>query len=402
MSSTPTIPPSADPAITSIPGAAPNGPVPVPGVPLPAFDNTLGALYIGSTLSMLLYGIICLQMFIYITSTRTKKDSRWTKLFILVNFVSDSPRSAHTANQATLTASVYKFLVSDYLNPFALPSGGAGSGEIFTYVSGADLRASTILADFVTPQAHSIIGTSGILFIQLFFSWRIWAFSGASLNFRTRILISTLTVILALFSFGCSIDLAITGFNHRLLTVNTPDFILAYKLSSSSRVAFDVFVTFAMTLTLYRSRSGVKRTDHVITLLIMFTVNTNLLTTLVSIAELVTFIALPKATVYGGLGFLSAKLYFNTLLASLNSREYMRNELIPADSVISSSQLATSTGTKGLGTYSSASSFPGSGPVKKLLRVDESMTFVSSKQSEGDTGSYEMAPQPPIKQPELV
>ncbi|KAF4583535.1 hypothetical protein EYR38_002287 [Pleurotus pulmonarius] len=269
MSSTPTIPPSADPAITSIPGAAPNGPVPVPGVPLPAFDNTLGALYIGSTLSMLLYGIICLQMFIYITSTRTKKDS-------------------HTANQATLTASVYKFLVSDYLNPFALPSGGAGSGEIFTY-------------------AHSIIGTSGILFIQL---------------------------------------------------------------------------------------SGVKRTDHVITLLIMFTVNTNLLTTF--------FIALPKATVYGGLGFLSAKLYFNTLLASLNSREYMRNELIPADSVISSSQLATSTGTKGLGTYSSASSFPGSGPVKKLLRVDESMTFVSSKQSEGDTGSYEMAPQPPIKQPELV
>ncbi|KAF9495106.1 hypothetical protein BDN71DRAFT_1447997 [Pleurotus eryngii] len=377
MSSTPTIPPPADPAITSIPGAAPNGPVPVPGAPILAFDNTLGALYIGSTLSMLLYGIICLQMFLYITSTRTKKDSRWTKLFVSVNLAID------TANQATITASIYKFLVSDYLNPFALPSGGAGSGEIFTY-------------------AHSLIGACGVLFIQLFFSWRIWAFSGASLNFRTRILIPTLTVILALFSFGCSVDLAITGFNHRLLSVNTPDFILAYRLSSSSRVAFDLFMTFAMTLTLYRSRSGVKRTDHVITLLIMFTVNTNLLTTLLSISELVTFIALPKATVYGGLGFLSPKLYFNTLLASLNSREYMRNELVPADSVISSSQLAISTGTKGLGTYSSALSFPGSGLVKKLLRVDESTTFIASKKSEGDAGSYEMAPQPPVKQPELV
>ncbi|KAF4564796.1 Condensin complex subunit [Pleurotus pulmonarius] len=257
MSSTPTVLPPTDPAITSIPGAAPGGPVPVPGIPLPAFDNTLGALFIGAVLSMMLYGIICLQMFIYITSERTKKDSIWTRLL-----------------------------------------------------------------------AQSISASCGVLLTQLFFSWRIWAFSGVSLNSPTRLVICILTVLLALFSFGSSIDLAINGFNHRLLTVNTPDFILSYKLSACSRFVFDVFITLAMTWTLYRSRSGVKRSDHVIKLLIMFTVNTNLLTTLLSISELVTFLALPNATIYGGLGFLSPKLHaFLSLFHNMGDSFELQDEI---------------------------------------------------------------------------
>jgi hypothetical protein len=59
-------------------------------------------------------------------------------------------------------------------------------------------------------------------------------------------------------------DVAITGFNHRLLSVNTPEFIvsvfplhfiklyrpiyikLAFKLATTSQVAFDVIMTVAM------------------------------------------------------------------------------------------------------------------------------------------------------------
>ncbi|KAG9221593.1 hypothetical protein CCMSSC00406_0007232 [Pleurotus cornucopiae] len=214
----------------------------------------------------------------------------------------------YTVHQAMTTAAMYKFLISDFVNPLALASKAAGSGNVFIF-------------------AQSVSATCGILLAQLFFSWRIWAFSGTSLNPPARMSISILTVLLALFSFGSSVDLALEGFNHQLLTSTGPGLILAYKLSASSRVVFDLFVTFAMTLALYRSRSGVKRTDHVITLLIMFTVNTNLLTTLFSVSELVTFLVMPQATLYGALGLLSPKLYLNTLLASLNSREYMQKEL---------------------------------------------------------------------------
>ena len=30
-----------------------------------------------------------------------------------------------------MVATIYKFLVSDYLDPLLLPSGGAGSGEVY-------------------------------------------------------------------------------------------------------------------------------------------------------------------------------------------------------------------------------------------------------------------------------
>ncbi|KAJ8693499.1 hypothetical protein PTI98_008487 [Pleurotus ostreatus] len=62
-------------------GPIPGGVIPFPK--MPAMDNTLGAMFIGASLAMLLYGIICLQIFIYITSRRTRRDSRWTRLFIV-------------------------------------------------------------------------------------------------------------------------------------------------------------------------------------------------------------------------------------------------------------------------------------------------------------------------------
>ncbi|KAF5333951.1 hypothetical protein D9758_017598 [Tetrapyrgos nigripes] len=131
--------------------------------------------------------------------------------------------------------------------------------------------------------------------------------------------------------------LAISGYSHHLDTGNAPGYILGYKLSASSRIAYDVFVTGAIVLSLHHSRSGVKRSDHLITKFILFTVNTNLLTTLLSVSELVTFLALPKSAVYGGLGFMSPKTYINTFLATLNAREYFRGRHL----VVSSSELVS-------------------------------------------------------------
>ena len=34
-----------------------------------------------------------------------------------------------------MTAGIYKFLVSDFLNPKLLPSGSAGSGEVYGHLS---------------------------------------------------------------------------------------------------------------------------------------------------------------------------------------------------------------------------------------------------------------------------
>ncbi|KAK0192357.1 hypothetical protein F5146DRAFT_1039488 [Armillaria mellea] len=219
----------------------------VPALPtsLPALDNTLGALYIGTCLSTLLYGVICVQTFIYITSYRARSDRWWLKAFVFVGL--------DTVNQGMMVAGMYRFLVSDFANPIALEGKGAGGGKAF-------------------------------------FCWRIWRFSASSLKVWMRI-----------------------GFVAIMLVI---------KLAASSGMAFDVIMTLAMIMSLHRARSGVVRSDHVITLLTLFTVNTNLITT--------SFLVLPDATVYGGIFFLIAKSYLNSFLAILNSREYLREKMDPS------------------------------------------------------------------------
>ncbi|KAK0434368.1 hypothetical protein EV421DRAFT_1840952 [Armillaria borealis] len=51
---------------------------------LTAFDNTLGVLYIGSSLATALYGVICVQTFLYITSNRTRSDGWPMKLLVFI------------------------------------------------------------------------------------------------------------------------------------------------------------------------------------------------------------------------------------------------------------------------------------------------------------------------------
>ncbi|KAF4583564.1 hypothetical protein EYR38_002317 [Pleurotus pulmonarius] len=193
-----------------------------------------------------------------------------------------------------MTATMYKLLVSDFANPYALASTGLASGEAFTYVL---LVEALGYFQKIPPRP-----------LESYY-----------LNLDHDVSPVLLCCI------GYYLNLAVEGFAHSSLTVKSPDFTLAYTLAASSRVLFDLFITFGMTITLYRSRSGVEQTDHVITLMILFIVNTNLLTTLLSISELVTvrspisldarranvdtmqFFALPTAAIYGGLGFLTPK-----------------------------------------------------------------------------------------------
>ncbi|PPQ93000.1 hypothetical protein CVT25_000201 [Psilocybe cyanescens] len=201
-----------------------------PNFAFPKFDATLGALYVGSGVATILYGALS------------------------------------SAEQAAMMAGIYRFLVTDFLNPFALPSGGPGSAEVFIYVESLLLACISVM-------------------IQWFFCWRIWVFTASSFGTRSRIAFTVLTVSLSVFSFASYVDLAINGFNHKILTGNTPDFIID-SYSSSPRAAN------------------------------------------------VQFLVLPHATVYGAIGFLLGKTYFNSFLAILNSREYLREKFDNSDDMV--------------------------------------------------------------------
>jgi hypothetical protein len=75
---------------------------------------------------------------------------------------------------------------------------------------------------------------------------------------------------------------------------------------------------------IHQSRSGIKSSDNIIDTLIIFTVNTGAITCSASTAHLVFFLASPNTGVHFAFHFVLAKLYTNSLYASLNTRALFR------------------------------------------------------------------------------
>ncbi|EDQ99405.1 uncharacterized protein LACBIDRAFT_335046 [Laccaria bicolor S238N-H82] len=88
--------------------------------------------------------------------------------------------------------------------------------------------------------------------------------------------------------------------------------------------AGDVVIAASLCTILHRSRTGFHRSDTIITKLIVFSVNTGLLTSLCALASLVSILAWPTTYIYIAFFFCIGRLYTNSLLATLNARKKIR------------------------------------------------------------------------------
>ncbi|KAI0668078.1 hypothetical protein C8Q78DRAFT_1048224 [Trametes maxima] len=91
-------------------------------------------------------------------------------------------------------------------------------------------------------------------------------------------------------------------------------------------VIVDVILTSTLVFMLRRSRIGSRRSDSLIHVLILYTVNTGLLTSIVSIAVFVFALMLPGNLIYAGISIVGAKLYANSVLAVINSRSAINDK----------------------------------------------------------------------------
>ncbi|KAJ4466945.1 hypothetical protein C8J55DRAFT_526811 [Lentinula edodes] len=66
----------------------------------------------------------------------------------------------------------------------------------------------------------------------------------------------------------------------------------------------------------------------------LFSINSGLITSVASIACLITYLAIPKTWVYLTLCFLISRLYSNTFLCALNSRQILQNETNDMDTPV--------------------------------------------------------------------
>ncbi|KAI0759696.1 hypothetical protein BD413DRAFT_722215 [Trametes elegans] len=91
----------------------------------------------------------------------------------------------------------------------------------------------------------------------------------------------------------------------------------------SISVATELMISSSVAYYLYSRRTGLQRSNDIITKLIALTITTGMLTTLFNVADLIAYITARDDLYVLFFNFMLGKLYANSLLSSLNSREYL-------------------------------------------------------------------------------
>ncbi|KAG9226677.1 hypothetical protein CCMSSC00406_0006098 [Pleurotus cornucopiae] len=253
-----------------------------------AIDNTMGAALIGCILAAALYGVSTVQTFFYFT--HYSRDPWYTQQIVLAVWVFD------TLHQALITHTVYHYVISNYFNPMALGNMSA--------------RRSILLEVLV----NGFIG----LIVQSYLMHRIWRLSGKKI--WPLILIGPFIVG----EFMCSLVFTILS-----LQMTTFAELTSLKgLSMSVNVlaaAGDLLISICLVLMLHKRRTGFKKSNTIISRLIIFTINTGLLTTMCAIASLISILVWDTTLIYVSFFFCIGRFYANTLLATLNARSIIRS-----------------------------------------------------------------------------
>ncbi|CAA7263560.1 unnamed protein product [Cyclocybe aegerita] len=249
--------------------------------------DSVGALQIGSLFSIFLFGIVTLQAYIYYTTFR---QDRWGyKTLVGAVWLLEI---GHTI---AVSYEVYRATITLYGKPQllltfpALSSGIAIAGAITTLVQCFfALRLFRVL-----PKPYAYIGIfcmslSSIRFVgSVYLSYRAVT-SKSVQDYREN----NSWLVTTLLSTGASIDV--------IIAVS-----MLYYLSKKRSQAFERIAT-------------------VIDRLIAYTVRTGLLTSVAAVVLLICYQAMPNNLVWLALYTSLAKLYSNSLLASLNSRQELR------------------------------------------------------------------------------
>lgn len=253
-----------------------------------ALDNTLGCVFIGVLIAMSLWGASTVQTYYYFN--RYPKDELWLKSLVLVVWILD------TIHQGMITHTAYTYLITEYGN-----------------VAYLDVIVKTLLYEVIV---------SGILvfLVQSFFVLRIYKLSHNNIYvvvFLELLVIGELVVSLIYTDKGLKL-----GTYSKLVQIAN----LSRAINALAAVS-DVAIAVSLIFLLQRSRTGFRRSDTVINRLILFSLNTGLLTSIDALLSLITITVLPNTFVYILFFVTISRLYTNSLLATLNNRKSLSGGL---------------------------------------------------------------------------
>ncbi|EIN13003.1 hypothetical protein PUNSTDRAFT_131231 [Punctularia strigosozonata HHB-11173 SS5] len=258
---------------------------PPPAPPLPSLGLTLGALYVGVIVSVFLFGIATLQTYNYYVNFPT--DKMRLKALVGGLWVMDAFHCAIIAHAA------YHYAIANYFNPAVLEF-GVWSLDIGTVVT-------------------AIVACT----CQAFFTVRVWVLG-------KNYIVTAVCAILCLLRLVLSIVTTYGSLHIRDVAVYEKKFGWSIRTGLGVATAADVCIAAALVYYLSRNQTAFANTKRLIQRMLTFTIETCLITSTVTVIDIICFATMPDNFVFLGLYFLVSKLYSNSLLTSLNARQSFR------------------------------------------------------------------------------
>lgn len=277
---------------------------------------------VGTVLSSMLFGVFCVQLYTYVTSSR--KESIWMRVLVAVVAALETSHTIflwiflfESSRQSLLISPLYMTLDSPTL----------------------------VLALFVTALNGSVV--------QSYYAYRIARFTRTIwfsilpwIGSLARAGIAIYATALAIHEYNTIPNYTIFEFNQKYGWVMQGTF--------ASSVGVDVFSTVCLSIILWRHRSGMG--TPIIDKLIVWTVETGLLTSAMAVAQIV-IVVIKRYELLPGFTHVYPNMFSLTLMLSLNAREGLRRALYTKPTI---STLSSRTqGTNARMVFSQTEPYPG-------------------------------------------
>ncbi|KDQ62584.1 hypothetical protein JAAARDRAFT_465119 [Jaapia argillacea MUCL 33604] len=252
-----------------------------PYIPPHPSETTYGAIFVALIASAVFYGVTLLQTYLYFR--RYPKDPMFLRTMVFVLCFLD------TLHLIFCTISIYWYLVINYSN--------------------LDMLDDSFWAMNLQVDCNGLIGLS----VQFFFARRVWLLSK---NWILTIIICTL----ACMHFGLGVVFTVQAFDlGHFSRYSKLTWITSTGLGCAASA--DILIALSLCYYLAKMRSEFKRTNSIITTLMIYSINTGALTSIIATSCAVTFAIMPTNFVWLSFFWVLGKCYVNSFLAMLNSRE---------------------------------------------------------------------------------
>jgi len=249
---------------------------------LPSADLTVGAMFIGSTISAIFYGMTNIQVIVYYHSY--PKDPLIHKLSAAILWTLD------TFHLILVTHAVYHYAI----------------GSLGQAIFPLDLVWSSKL--------QAVVNSVILLVVQSLYVMRIWKLNG---YYHGVLGYLAAGIILVGFGVGIALDYELYSLTS-LIQMSTISWAIKAQLSAAT--AIDVVITILILICLRKSQSVLTSLKSRLARVIVYTLISGFATSLCGIAALLAFLFMPHNFVYVALGFILTRLHVNSFLGLLNAR----------------------------------------------------------------------------------